>query len=54
MLVWLSSASFSYLTSSIPSKSNLHTTRTLATPVSDPDLYMLHTFQIPNLKQHDA
>ena len=39
----------SHLTSCTPTKSNLYLANSLATVVSEPDLYWLRTFQIPNL-----
>jgi len=39
----------SHLNSWIPTKCNLYLANSLATVVSEPDLYMLLTFQVPNL-----
>ena len=39
----------SYLTSCTPTKPNLHLANSLSTVVSEPDLYTLLTFQVPNL-----
>jgi len=41
--------SLSHLTSCTPNQSNLHLANFLATVVSDPDLYRLLTFEVPNL-----
>jgi len=39
----------SHLTSCAPTKSNLYLANSLAVVVSDPDLYSLLTFHVPNL-----
>ena len=39
----------SHLSSRTPTKSNLYLTNSLSTVVSDPDLYKLLTFQVPNV-----
>jgi len=41
--------SLSHLTSCTPTKSNLHLANSLAAAVSEPALYTVPTFQVPNL-----
>jgi hypothetical protein len=43
------SASLSHLTYCTPTKSNLYLANSLATVISDPDLYWLLTLQVPNV-----
>ena len=45
----LTAPSLSHLTSGAPTKSNLYLANPLAAVVSDPDLYRLFTFHVPNL-----